>query len=182
MVDAPYSADMDDAAHESAEDLMTGEEGTDGEGGYKPLRLLAQEAEDLEVISAALQDGIAHIGDIRYEPKARRLTMLFNRFRWEVEEGAPGERVYAALQLGDVGRVQHRGLVSEDKGALVYCLAMSFEPGEPPGGAIMLLFSGGHEMRIEVECIDAVLADVSDPWEAARAPDHAPDVAIADEA
>jgi len=158
-----------------------------GTEGYKPLRLLAQEAEDLQIISAALQDGIAHIGDIRYEPAARRLTMLFNRFRWEVEEGAPGERVYAALQLGDVGRVQHRGLSSEDKGALVCCLAMDFEPAEAPGGAVLLLFSGGHEMRIEVECVDAVLADVSDPWEAAQAPDHPEDffpetAALVDEA
>lgn len=146
---------------------------------YKPLRLLAQEAEDLELLSAALQDAIAHIGDIKYEPAARRLTVLFNRFRWEVEEGMPAERVYAALQLGDVGRVQHRGLASEDRGALVCCLAMEFEPGEAPGGAVLLMFSGGHEMRIEVECVDAVLADVSDPWPTTRAPEHVDDLASA---
>jgi hypothetical protein len=182
MSDAQNPADLSDRAHEPAAPDGGEDVNMDGEGGYKPLRLLAQEAEDLEVISAALQDAIAHVGDIRYEPAARRLTMLLNRFRWEVEEGAPSERVYAAFQLGDVGRVQHRGLTSDDKGALVYCLAMSFEPGEAPGGVILLLFSGGHEMRIEVECIDAVLADVSDPWQAARAPAHAEDVAIVDEA
>jgi hypothetical protein len=64
---------------------------------------------------------------------------------------------------------------------------MDFEPGEAPGGAVLLLFSGGHEMRIEVECVDAVLADVSDPWEAAQAPDHPEDffpetAALVDEA
>ena len=31
----------------------------------KPLRLLAQDADDLGVLSAALQDAIAKIGDIR---------------------------------------------------------------------------------------------------------------------
>ncbi len=179
MLDAQDPADV----HELGALGAVGETGMLSESGYRPLRLLAQEADDLQVISAALQDGIAHVGDIRYESAERRLTMLFNRFRWEVEEGAPAERVYAALQLGDVGRVQHRGLSSEDKAALVCCLAMDFEPGEPPGGAVMLLFSGGHEMRIEVECVDAVLADVSEPWEAGRAPEHAQDPAAdADEA
>ncbi len=147
----------------------------------KALRLLALEPEDLQVVSAALQDAIAHVGDIRYEPSAKRLTILFNRYRWEAGEGDGVERVYAALQLGDVQRVQHRGLHSQDRGALVCCLALDFEPGEAPGGAVMLLFSGGHEMRVEVECVDAVLADVSDPWSAARAPEHADEPSDAEE-
>ena len=149
------------------------------------LRLLAHDAEDLQVISAALQDAIAHVGDIRYEPAARTLTVLFNRFRWEAEsdespdENKPGERVYAALQFGDVARVRQRGVASDDRGALVSCLAVDFDPGEPPGGAVMLHFSHGGDLRVEVDCIDAVLADVSDPWAAVRAPDH-PDEDLGD--
>ncbi len=41
----------------------------------RPLRLLAEDAEDLEVISAALQDAVAKVGDINFEPAARRLTI-----------------------------------------------------------------------------------------------------------
>ena len=139
----------------------------------RPLRLLAQDEDDLQIISAALQDAIAHVGDIRYEPSARTLTVMFNRYRWEAPEGSCGERVVAAMQLGDVLRVRHRGLASEDKGALVSCLALDFEAGEPPGGCVMLRFSHGGDLAVEVECIDAVLADVSEAWPAARAPDHA---------
>ena len=51
----------------------------------KPLRLLAQDVEDLAVISAALQDAVTRIGDIQWESAARCLTLSFNRFRWEVE-------------------------------------------------------------------------------------------------
>jgi hypothetical protein len=138
----------------------------------KPLRLLAHDAEDLQVISAALQDAIAHVGDIRYEPAARRLTVLFNRYRWEACPNGDCERVVAALQFGDVVRLRHKGLRSDDKGALVSVLALAFQAGEPPGGAVLLHFADGLELRLEVDCIDAVLADVSDPWPASREPVH----------
>ncbi len=144
----------------------------------RPLRLLAQDADDLQVVSAALQDAIAHVGDIRYEPAARRRTVLFNRFRWENADGCGCQRVCSALQFGDVLGVRHKGLQSEDKGALVSCLALDFEPdGEPPGGALLLRFSHGGDLRVDVECVDAVLADVSEPWPARCAPAHdaAPD-------
>ena len=144
----------------------------DRPGAPKLLRLLAHDGEDLQVISAALQDAIAHVGDIRYEAEARRLTVLFNRFRWEAGDDGPGERVYAALQFGDVLRVRHRALDRGDRGALVNCMAVDFDPGDPPGGAVLLRFSHGGDLCVEVECIDAVLADVSDPWTAVRAPDH----------
>ena len=146
--------------------------GEDAANPCRPLRLLAQDVDDLQIISAALQDAIAHVGDIRHEPKARTLTIMFNRYRWEAAEGVCGERVVSALQFGDVQRVRHRGLASEDPGALVSCLALDFEAGEPPGGRILLHFSHGGDLAAEVECIDPVLADVSDAWPAARAPDH----------
>jgi hypothetical protein len=147
----------------------------------KPLRLLAHDHEDLQVISAALQDAIAHVGDICYEPAARRLTVLFNRYRWEACPNGDCERVVAALQFGDVNRLRHKGLRGDDKGALVSVLALAFEPGEPPGGDVRLHFADGLELWLEVDCIDAVLADVSDPWPASREPTHAEDGALESE-
>jgi hypothetical protein len=46
-----------------------------------PLRLLAHDADDLQVLSAALQDAIAKVGDIRFDPADRTLTLALNRFR-----------------------------------------------------------------------------------------------------
>ena len=43
------------------------------------LRLLAEDAEDLQIISAALQDAVGRVGDIFYEPAQRRVTLVFNR-------------------------------------------------------------------------------------------------------
>lgn len=137
----------------------------------QPLRLLAQDAEDLAVISAALQDAVARIGDIAFEPAARRLTIAFNRFRWEAG-GKTRERVRSGLQLGGVLSVRSRKLRRDAKSAVVELLSLAFEPGEAPGGAVVFTFAGGGDLRAGVECLDAVLADVSTPWPTPRAPAH----------
>ena len=137
----------------------------------EPMRLLAQDAEDLKVIAAALQDAVAKVGDIRFEKTPRRLTIAFNRFRWEAG-GATRERVRGALQLGGVMSVKARNLRRDAPRAVVELLTLDFEPGEAPGGVVALTFAGGGDLRCEVECLDVVLADVSAPWPARRVPAH----------
>ena len=110
-----------------------------------PLRLIAEDGEDLAVISAALQDAVCKIGDIRFEAAARRLTLGLNRFRWEVD-GKAGERVRSGLQLNGVMQAQSRRLRREDKQAVISLLGVGFEPGEAPGGTIVLTFAGGGEL------------------------------------
>lgn len=137
----------------------------------EPLRLLAQDADDLAVVSAALQDAVARIGDIAFEPAARRLTVAFNRYRWEAGDKAH-ERVRTGLQLGGVLGVRSRKLRRDARGAVVELLAIAFEPGEAPGGTVTFTFAGGGDLQADVECIEAVLADVSTPWPTPRAPAH----------
>jgi hypothetical protein len=136
-----------------------------------PLRLLAEDAEDLELISAALQDAIGRIGDIAYEKAERRVTLVLNRFCWE--QDADGKRrVRTALQFGSVLGVKARKLRRDKPDAVVELLAADFEPGEAPGGGVLLRFAGGGDLRLEVECIDAALADLTEPWPARHAPAH----------
>lgn len=133
------------------------------------LKLLVEDAEDLTVIAAALQDAVAKVGDIRFEAKSRKLTIIFNRYRWE---GAGGERVRSALQLGSVLGVQARRLRRNAKDAVVELLTIRFEPGEAPGGVLTLSFAGDGDLRMVLECVDAVLVDVSAPWAARSTPHH----------
>lgn len=136
------------------------------------LRLLAEDAEDIQIISAALQDAVTRVGDILYEPGARRLTIVFNRFLWE-RQGRAGEgRVRSALQLGSVMAVKSRRLKRDPKDAVVELLALDFQPGDKPSGEVLLSFAGGADMVVEVECLDAVLADISQPWPTRRSPSH----------
>ena len=138
-------------------------------GKTAPLRLLAQDADDLAVISAAMQDAVARVGDITYEAKARRLTVAFNRYCWE---SGGAERVRSALQLGGVMKLQARKVRRGARDAVLEVLAVTFDAGEAPGGQVTISCAGGGDLRATVECIDAVLADVSKPWPTTRAPAH----------
>ncbi len=133
----------------------------------EPLRLLAEDADDLHIISAALQDAIMRPMDIVWEPAARRVTLKLSRFCWE----CGGTRVMAAMQFGDVTAVKSRRLPRLPESALEL-LAMEFAPDEAPGGRIILMFAGGGDLRIDVECLDAVLTDLSERWPARLAPSH----------
>ncbi len=136
-----------------------------------PLRLLAEDGEDLAVISAALQDAVIKLGDIRYEAAARRLTLAVNRFRWE-SGGRARERVRAGVQFGGVLAVKARKLRRDAPGAVVELLDVAFEPGDAPGGTVALTFAGGGDLRLEVECVDVILSDVSQAWPARGLPEH----------
>ncbi|HEY7901727.1 MAG TPA: DUF2948 family protein [Caulobacteraceae bacterium] len=135
------------------------------------LRLLAEDADDLAVISAALQDAVTRIGDISWERRGQRLTIAFSRFRWEAADHG-GERVLAALQLGGVQSVRARNLRREAKNAVLELLALNFEAGEPPGGRVLFAFADGGDLAVEVECVDAALADLCSPWRAPHKPGH----------
>ena len=68
--------------------------------------------------------------------------------------------------------IQTRKIRREAREAVVELLAIGFEAGEPPEGALTLSFAGGGDMRVRIECIDAILADVSEPWPTPRTPTH----------
>jgi hypothetical protein len=138
------------------------------------LRLLAEDAADLEVMAAAAQDALVRAGDLAYDAKARRFSALINRFRWEKADGAgPFERVQAGLSFEGVLGVKSRYIRRDAPDALASILSLSFEPAEePPGGIVRVVFAGGGEVALEVECLDAVLVDLGQAWATPRKPDH----------
>jgi hypothetical protein len=139
---------------------------------HEPLRLLAEDEDDLAVISAALQDAVAKMGDIEWDAKGRRFTLAVNRYLWETPAGLLGARVRAGLQFGSVLSVKSRNLRREAPDAVVELLAVAFEASEPPGGVVRLAFAGGGDVELTVECVDAALADLSTPWPTPSTPAH----------
>ncbi len=137
-----------------------------------PLRLTAQDASDLQVIAATLQDAVGKIGDFRFDKARRRFTLALNRFRWEDGRKARGRRVRCAVDIGGVLGVRAHRLRLDAPEAVLSVLTIGFEAGGPPGGILNLTFAGGAEIRIDVECLDMLLVDISEPWPATRRPEH----------
>jgi hypothetical protein len=138
------------------------------------LKLMAEDASDLDIIAAAAQDALLRVGDVRYDQKARRFAAMINRFRWEqAGEKGPFERVRSALSFESVLSVKSRKVRLDAPDAVASLLSVSFTPdAEPPGGNVRLVFAGGGEIALEVECLDALLMDMGAAWRTPRRPDH----------
>jgi hypothetical protein len=137
------------------------------------LKLLAEDEEDLKIISAHLQDAVMRIGDMAYLPRKRRFAVVMNRFCWEQDgEHPPGSRVEAGLHFDSVLKVQSRGVRQNDPDALAGLLAINYSPSPSGGGEIDLVLCGGGQIRLSVECIDACLTDLSEPRPAVARPAH----------
>ena len=146
------------------------------------LNLIIQDSDDLQIVSAHLQDAIARVGDITFIPGERRFVLMFNRFRWELttRETAQGdkfERVRTGLHFDDVLSAKVQGINRANRDAVLELLAINFEATEPPAGRIELTFSGGAAIRLDVECMEGQMRDISDPWPAKTRPEHALDEA-----
>ncbi|MEQ9643211.1 MAG: DUF2948 family protein [Alphaproteobacteria bacterium] len=139
----------------------------------QPLRLLAQDEDDLKVVSACLQDALTSVGEISYEPRRRRFAVLAHRFRWEASGDARtgGERVRAALHFDFVDRVRSRGIARDDTRGLLPLLAVTATPRDD-GVTISLQFGGGGVIDLDAECVDCQLNDLGAPWRTERRPDH----------
>jgi Protein of unknown function (DUF2948) len=137
------------------------------------LKLLAQDEEDLSILSAHLQDAIIRLGDIAYIAKQRRFAAVVSRFCWEgCPDGEKGTRVRAGLHFDSVLSVKKTKLLRNDPDSVAELLAIQFVPRGETGGFIDLVLAGGGRIRLEVECIEAQLRDLTEPRPAVARPVH----------
>ena len=149
------------------------------DGGEGPLRLVAQDAEDLKVVSTLVQDAVLPVTEMTYDPKRRRFALMLNRFRWEdrsqaEQVGRAYERVRSVLVVEDVRKVQSFGFDRADKDLVLSLLSMSFEPGEDGTGRLTLVLAGDGAIALDVETLDLRLDDVTRPYRApsGKVPQH----------
>jgi hypothetical protein len=131
-----------------------------------PLRLLARDAEDLSVLSVHLQDAELKVADLVFLPRERRFAFAVDRFDWArrtLENKNCRRR--AAVHFEDVTKVSSKGVPVDDKDAKLNLLALAFEPGEAPAGAVHLLLEGGASIKLEVECLEAAMKDLGPTWD-----------------
>ncbi|HEY0566791.1 MAG TPA: DUF2948 family protein [Xanthobacteraceae bacterium] len=138
------------------------------------LKLVALDQDDLEVISAHLQDAVLKVSDVIWRPAEKRLVVGLNRFDWEAAQWDKPEyrRRRAALRFDCVKSIKCRHVSPAKKDAVLNLLAVSFDLDDPPSGVVTLHFSGGAALRVEVECLEAQISDLGPVWEAAACPCH----------
>ena len=137
------------------------------DGREAPLNLGALEADDLQVISALIQDAVIPAAEMRFLPKERRFAMLLNRFRWEDggQKRHGAERVQTLLMFENVEGVSSQGLERGDSETVLSTLAVEFVPDdEPPSGHVLITLAGDGAIRLKVEALEAVLRDVTRPY------------------
>lgn len=149
------------------------------DGGEKPLRLKALDADDLQVLSALAQDSVFPASEMRFTRADRRFAILLNRFRWEDKTIAQArkrdfERVQAVLVIEDVMSVQSQGVPQGDADTVMSLLSVSFEAGEDGTGRVVLTLAGDGVIACDVEALEVVLKDVTRPYIAPshKAPGH----------
>jgi hypothetical protein len=136
------------------------------------LKLLAEDAEGLGVIAAAVQDALVKLADIKFSARARTFAVEVNRFQWEqAGQKAPWFRSRAVLAFAGVEKAQAQG-VPKGTDEVLSLLSIEFRPGETPGGEVRLSFANNATMRLGVECLDVTLMDVGPAWPTKRKPDH----------
>lgn len=147
------------------------------------LKLIALDAEDLQIISAHLQDAIGRISDIAYEKNAKRFAMVLNRFDWTnpgpSNAGAKADihkRHQSGLRFEQVNAVRSLELDRSRPGEVISLLAIGFEEKNAPSGTVTLFFSGGPQIALDVDCIEVELRDLGAAWATKKRPHH-PDAA-----
>jgi hypothetical protein len=146
------------------------------------LKLIALDNDDIEVVSAHIQDSIVKVGDILWRPAEKRVVVVVSRFDWERAQCSDPryQRRRSALRFERVNSVKARNIACGDKNAVLNLLAVDFTPTDTPSGFVTLIFSGGAALRLEVECLEAELADLGPVWAAGACPDHADQMDHAD--
>lgn len=149
------------------------------DGGERPLRLRAEDSDDLQVLSALAQDAVFPASEIAWRASERRLALLLNRFRWEDKpraerRGRPVERVQSMLVIEDVLKVRSTGVQRGDADTILSVLSIGFDPTEDGTGTVELILAGDGAIAMEVECLNVVLHDVTRPYLAPsrKAPSH----------
>jgi Protein of unknown function (DUF2948) len=160
-----------------------------------PLKLMARDAADLEVIAACVQDALVPIGEMAFLPAEQRFILVLNRFRWDRidagevaqaerstarsptsgdaafwEQGDAGpryERVHSGLRFERVTAVRTRGIDLHNRDRILELLTIQAEPS-----AVSLFFAGGAAVRIEVAELRCYLEDFGEGWPTRWRPSH----------
>jgi hypothetical protein len=140
--------------------------------GCPKLRLIAHDRDDVRVLSALLQDAIVPGSDMSFDRNLNEFVIVANRFCWELEPSADvkssdGKPIYerrlCGIRIARVRSVQHCNWPKTRQYDLFNLLALGIvDMAEQArdGATLQFDFSGGSSLRLNVNDVDIVLADL----------------------
>ena len=134
------------------------------------LKLTALDADDLSVISAAVQDSLVAVRDCAYFAGEKRFVLLLNRFCWEADPGVETRywRIHSALVFSWVNAVHHHHIPLDTPDRILELLSVSAENE----GSVVLRFAADRAIRLEIGGLACHLGDVGEPWPTPWKPAH----------
>lgn len=134
------------------------------------LKLSALDADDLGVISAAVQDALVAVRDCAYFKDEKRFVLLLNRFQWEADPAveAAHSRTHSALVFNEVTAVRHHQIPLGEPDRMLELLALTLENDR----SVALRFSSDRAIRLEIGRLACHLGDVGEPWPTPWKPAH----------
>lgn len=140
---------------------------------HAPIKLHAEDHEDLHLLSAHLQDAFIPVSGLTFHQNKQRFHLLANRFRWELEEEEHEEaplyyRTHCNLSFGHIQSVKHKGFPQAHPTHVLYLLAIRGHED----GTISFHCSDGAAIRLTAEKIFCRMADVGEHWPTRNRPQH----------
>ncbi len=134
------------------------------------LKLTALDADDLGVISAAVQDSLVAVRDCAYFAGEKRFVLLLNRFCWEADPGIETRywRTHSALVFNGVNAVHHHHIPLDTPDRILELLSVSSENDR----SVVLRFAADRAIRLEIAGLACHLGDVGEPWPTPWKPAH----------
>ena len=137
-------------------------------GEMSALKLLAQSSDDVEMLSALLQDALISGADMAYDKAENTFMLVANRYCWDLLDAGQQMRCMCGVKFGSVGAVRTRGMTA-DKTQFYNLLAIEYDK---TAQHIVLVFSGGGGIQLEVSSIMIIVRDLAEPHPSFARPDH----------
>jgi len=131
------------------------------------LKLRAVDSEDVQVISAVLQDSIAPVCDMVFQAEDKKFVMVVQRLRRESDAKA-NERICCALTINGITAVQTQGIDLDQRERMLDLLAIILEARQQ----MTLVFAGNAKIRLELANWFVALEDFGESWPALCNPCH----------
>ena len=134
------------------------------------LKLSALDADDLGIVSAAVQDALVTVRDCAYFAGEKRFVLLLNRFCWEAAPDVESRywRTHSALVFNAVSAVHHQAIPLKEPDRVLELLSVAAENDR----SVTLRFAARRAIRLEIDRLACHLGDVGEPWATPWKPAH----------